>query len=254
MTECPLCAIPGAETRLLDKEQVVRATCPRCGTFEVEGMAVRAYRDRGIASVEANRYLLSGRARTESDEGRVVRFTMADLGDAEHGRIQPKTLQEMIILMLRWFSNKSPAHGHWLSPVSARDYPAAYCKTESEWTTLIHDLTQKGLLRSRGQEFRITLDGQDALAKADDAQQPRRSGVTDVPKDPARSQACANTMAVIDRARAQEREDADRERRRIDVETQRRQLDALQSEMERTRQSQEAVPRDRDDPRRGKKP
>jgi hypothetical protein len=59
-------------------------------------------------------------------------------------------------------------------------------------------------------------------------------------KDPARAQACSNTMAAIDRSRTQRREEVDRRQRLVETENQRRQLEYLQAQAEANRQWQEA--------------
>lgn len=165
-TVCPLCRFVGVEATSLINEDVDRVICRRCGTFEIDGMAWAAYKDHPSRTLDQNRYLLSGQARTSTLGGKVARFMIGDIGNAEHGRLAKKDLSEKIRLMLQWFERTSTKFGEWLSPVSSLDYPAAYCVDEGEWTALIHSLTHEGLLESHGQQFRITLAGRRKLAES----------------------------------------------------------------------------------------
>ena len=139
-TVCPLCRLGGVEARSLINEHVDRITCRRCGTFEIDGMAWEAYKNHPSPGLDQNRYLLSGHARTSTLEGKIARFMIGDIGNAERGQLPKKDLREKIRLMLKWFERTSTKFGEWLTPVSSLDYPAAYCVDEAEWTALIDDL------------------------------------------------------------------------------------------------------------------
>jgi len=179
---CPLCKVSGAEGQSLDHDPGYRVTCARCGTFEIEDMALEAYRRHPSASLDANRYLLMGRARTESDRGRTTRFTMAHFGEAEDDQLRHPELQEKIVMMLRWFKLKSTSFGERIRPVSATDYPAAYCRHEGEWTALIHGLAEEGALKANtGQEYSLTLEGEKRLTQADETKGARRLDVKEIP-------------------------------------------------------------------------
>ena len=154
------------DVRTLFDENVSRVTCPRCGTFEITGKAWSAF-DRYLSpELEENRYLLSGRARAATLNGEVVRLDMEDLGQAERGEMTEPGVDEKVRLMLRWFERNSKRFGQPLTPVSATDYPAAYCRDEHEWTALIHALVEKKLLHhDGGLQYSIALSGREKLAE-----------------------------------------------------------------------------------------
>jgi hypothetical protein len=161
-------------------EDVSRVTCPRCGRFEIAGDAWNLYEQYPSATVAKNRYLLSGRARNASLDGRVDRFVLQDFSDAEHDRIPTKTTEEKIVLMLGWFQRNSTKFGDWLTPVSSTDYPIAYCTDEHEWTSLIWALVQEGSLCTQGQQFAITLSGTRKLDEGRPMPKPPTHEATDM--------------------------------------------------------------------------
>jgi diguanylate cyclase (GGDEF)-like protein len=141
--------------------------CPRCGRFEADSAAVHAYRNRASQGWEENRYLLSGRARNATEEGRKERFHMKDFSAVEHSESPEPDVYEKIRRMLRWFERKSTRNGDWIKPVSAIDYPVACCRDEHEWTYLLVEVaTRKGWLKRddvTAQRFLLTIDGRDKL-------------------------------------------------------------------------------------------
>ena len=114
--------------------------------------------------LDSNRYILSGRARNASLEGRVERFHAEDFGAAERGDLPEKGWEEQILLMLRWFE-KSARRGQWITPESTRDYPVAFCHDGSEWATLLWDVVKEKWLDNEGLQFRINLAGRRRLAE-----------------------------------------------------------------------------------------
>jgi len=93
-------------------------TCVRCGRFEVNGFALAHYENRSSYGLNRNRYLLSGRARNATLDGRNLRSNDEDFDAAEQGKIPEKTVEEKIHLMLGWVVRSSTKVGQQLTPDS----------------------------------------------------------------------------------------------------------------------------------------
>ena len=166
LSPCPLCKQPLTSVDTHPGADVDIYLCLRCGKFEADGNAVRAFRNHVRDGWPRNSYLLSGRARNASEQGRVERFHMKDFGAAERGEIPEPDVYGKIRLMLRFFELRSTRIGDWITPVSSTDYPVAFCRDEHEWTHLLNELaTPKGWLKHdhTGQRFHLTLDGREWL-------------------------------------------------------------------------------------------
>jgi hypothetical protein len=180
LTTCPLCReTADLNVRSHPTEHVSKLSCPRCGTFEIDGSAWAAYQNHHSRGFNKYRYLLSGRARNATLEGRLLRFEMDDFAAAEDGKLTEPDVYEKIRYMLSWFERLSPGAGDWIVPVSSIDYPAAYCRDQHEWTQLLFDVEKRHWLAhdGTGQRFRLTLDGRDWLRARVPASVPQ-------PKDP----------------------------------------------------------------------
>jgi hypothetical protein len=186
LSPCPLCREPPNAVDVHPGLDVRIYSCRRCGNFEADGNAVSAFRNHTRDGWPGNSYLLSGRARNASEEGRVERFHMKDFGAAERGEIPVPDLDGKLRLMLRWFERKSTQAGAWLTPDQSTDYPVAYCKDQHEWHHLQNDVAvPKGWLKHdhTGQQLQLTYDGREWLAKSPPASPPptKESNVPIVP-------------------------------------------------------------------------
>ena len=169
MSACPLCREPLTSIDIHPGADVHIYTCRRCGKFEADGNAVSAFRNHVEDGWPGNSYLLRGRARNASEEGRVERFHMKDFGAAQRGEIPEPDVYEKLRLMLRFFERRSTRVGQWITPVSSTDYPAAYCRDEHEWTHLLTEVAvPKGWLKHdhTGQQFHLTFNGGEWLRES----------------------------------------------------------------------------------------
>ncbi|HVR01670.1 MAG TPA: hypothetical protein VMT47_06040, partial [Polyangia bacterium] len=75
---------------------------------------MNAYRNHQSPGLDANRFLLSARARKATLEGRIERFEIKDFVAAERNEIPEPSLDDKIRLMLAWFQRRSTRFGEWL--------------------------------------------------------------------------------------------------------------------------------------------
>jgi len=172
------------DVRDLPNDDAARVKCPRCGTFEITGMAWNVFENHLSRDLDGNRYLLSARTRLATLDGQVIRLDLRDFGQAERREIPEPSIDEKVLLVLRWFEIKSSGnHGRWVTTESSIDYPAAYCHDGSEWEALVGDAVKEKWLDNEGLNFRINLAGRRRLAetRAVANKQPKEADVSQIP-------------------------------------------------------------------------
>jgi hypothetical protein len=78
----------------------------------------------------------------------------------QEGGIRERTVSEKIELMVRWYAKRSHEVGQVLPFSPSTDYPAAWCRSPSEWKTLFRELVQEiGWLKADTNGVSVSVSG-----------------------------------------------------------------------------------------------
>jgi pyrimidine deaminase RibD-like protein len=162
MANCPLCTRPAQQFDWMAKESGYQISCRTCGSYDVAS-AVLAAKLLDTPDVAARRHLLSALTKVSNEPIFVDKQRLATLCA---GVPSEKTIQQKIELMVRWFADRSSEIGARIKTASDDDYPAAWCKSPAEWTTIFWDVVNElKYLEHQGDTACVTVRGHRWLAE-----------------------------------------------------------------------------------------
>jgi len=149
---CPLCRRGMRET---PKESgLVVFCCETCGRFLInQSILLQLKSDKW----NRNLHLISATTKEAREPVQVDEQLLKRIQD---GEIRERTVDEKIELMVRWFASRSYEVGQSFVSIADFDYPAAWCRSPSEWSVLLRAVASElGYLKSGGNGFSVSVSG-----------------------------------------------------------------------------------------------